>query len=381
MSERILILDDEPEFASFVGQVAQASGYAVEIVANAPDFCRQLDSWQPTHIVLDLAMPETDGVEMLRFLADRRSRAQILIMSGFDSRVLDAAGRLGTERGLTIFGSLQKPVRAKELRAVLERMRVSGTAIDESSLDQALASGDITAFYQPKVDLQSWRPTGFEALVRWQHAARGTICPDEFIPLAESSGQIDRLTEAVITLALVQTRKWHEQGTEAAVAINLSARSLDEEDLADRIQTMCWATGARTEDITFEVTETAAMANPLRGLDILTRLRIKGFKLSIDDFGTGYSSLVQLHRLPFSELKIDRSFVAECDRSSEARVIVKTMVDLGHNLDMTVVGEGVETDAVANILADLGCDAGQGYAIAKPMEAERIPAWLAEWRH
>ena len=222
-------------------------------------------------------------------------------------------------------------------------------------------------------------PNGFEALVRWRHADRGTIGPDQFIPMAEASGRIDRLTEAVTTRAMSQTRQWHDQGMEVTVAINLSALSLDEEDLADRIQAICRATGARQDAITFEVTETAAMANPLHGLDILTRLRIKGFKLSIDDFGTGYSSLVQLHRLPFSELKIDRSFVAECDRSSEARMIVKTMVDLGHNLDMTVVGEGVESEAVARILTDMGCDSGQGYAIARPMEAEQVPYWLAHW--
>ncbi|HIJ61844.1 MAG TPA: EAL domain-containing response regulator [Rhodospirillaceae bacterium] len=379
MNERLLILDDEPGFAGFVGQVAEGGGYDVRIVDDPQDFLRLLDDWPPTHIILDLAMPKVDGVEMLRHLADRQNRSQILIMSGFDNRVLDAAVRLGNERGLAIFGSVQKPIRAKELRAVLDRMRMGGGALDAGSLDQALAAGDITPFYQPKVDLQSMQPTGFEALVRWRHADRGTICPDQFMPMAEASGRIDRLTEAVTTRAMSQTRIWHDQGMEVTVAINLSALSLDDEDLADRIQGMCRATGARHDAITFEVTETAAMANPLRGLDILTRLRIKGFKLSIDDFGTGYSSLVQLHRLPFSELKIDRSFVAECDTSSEARVIVKTMVDLGHNLDMTVVGEGVESEAVAKILAELGCDTGQGFAIARPMEAEQVPGWLAQW--
>ncbi len=379
MSDRLLILDDEPQFAAFVAKVAEACGYDVRCTEQPDAFRGLLSEWQPTHIALDLAMPHTDGIEMLRFLAGEDSRARILIMSGFDSRVLDAARRLGTERGLSIMGSVQKPIRARDLRAILDENRTATGVLDKNSLDQALAAGDITAFYQPKVDLHTWRPVGFEALVRWRHAQRGMIPPEQFVPLAEATGLIDRLTETVTTRALIQSRQWEETGLALDIAINLSAISLNEEDLADRIEMICWATGAKKEHITFEVTETVAMADPVRGLDILTRLRIKGFKLSIDDFGTGYSSLVQLHRLPFSELKIDRSFVAECDHSSEARTIVKTMIDLAHNLGMSAVGEGVETEDVAQTLGELGCDVGQGYAIARPMEAQLVPVWLARW--
>lgn len=377
--DRLLVMDDEAEYAAFVRKVAEGCGYDAKTTDNPDEFNNLVKEWRPTHIVLDLAMPQADGVEVLRWLAGQACRARIMIMSGFDTRVLDAARRLGMERGLDIIGSLQKPIRAKDLRTLLEQSHSAEAEVTEETLEEALAAGEITPVYQPKVDLQSWQPVGFEALLRWQHGQRGPIPPDEFIPLAEANGQIDRLTEAVTARALVQVRQWHELGIDTDLAINLSAHNLDDESLADRIELLCWATGANKERITFEVTETAAMADPVRGLDILTRLRIKGFRLSIDDFGTGYSSLVQLHRLPFSELKVDKSFVAECDRSPEARVIVKTMIDLAHNLGMSVVGEGVETEEIAQTLAELGCDIAQGYAIAKPMEAQHVPAWLSRW--
>jgi EAL domain-containing protein (putative c-di-GMP-specific phosphodiesterase class I) len=197
--------------------------------------------------------------------------------------------------------------------------------------------------------------------------------------MAEASGQIDALSDTVTRQAVAQMGQWRERGIDAEVAINLSGRNLHEEALADRLDGLCRQAGIAGDRITIEVTESAAMADPLRALDILTRLRIKGFKLSIDDFGTGFSSLVQLHRLPFSELKIDRSFVQECNRSRDARIIVKTMIELAHNLDMSVVAEGVETRDVLDTLSDLGCDVAQGYGLAPPMDAGRVPDWLEQW--
>lgn len=379
MSDKLLIIDDEPDFALFVRKVAETCGYEARTTTSPEEFRRFLREWQPSHIILDLVMPELDGVEILRFLAREYNHARILIMSGFDSRVVDAARRLGMERGLNIVGTLQKPLRAKELKEILEKMHTEGDEVTETALADAISHGDILPYYQPKVALETWRPVGFEALVRWRHARRGTIPPDMFVPMAEASGHIDALSASIANQAVTQLGEWKRHGLDVCVAINLSAKNLHEESLADRLDDLCKQAHVPEDHITFEVTETAAMAEPIRALDILTRLRIKGFKLSIDDFGTGYSSLVQLHRLPFSELKIDRSFVQECDRSREARIIVKTMIELAHNLDMAVVAEGVETDDVLNTLAELGCDVAQGYALAQPMNAEVVPAWLAEW--
>ena len=379
MSDRILVIDDDVDFADFVRKVAESCGYEVRTTTSPGEFRQWARDWQPTHVILDLVMPEVDGVEILRFLAADLCSARVLIMSGYDGRVVEAARRIGTERGLDIVGTLQKPLRARELRSLLEKIRLGEDRVTEEALCQALDHGDIRPYYQPKLDLHSWQPAGFEALVRWHHSGRGNIPPGEFVPVAEASGHIDQLSEAVATQAMAQMGEWHGQGIEARVAINLSSLNLHEEALADRLDLLCRQSGVREDHITFEVTESAAMADPLRALDILTRLRLKGFKLSIDDFGTGYSSLVQLHRLPFSELKIDRSFVHHCDHEREARIIVKAMIDLAHNLDMSVVAEGVETEEELHTVAALGCDVVQGYALAEPMEASVAVAWLAEW--
>ncbi len=378
MSNRLLIIDDERDFSSFIERVAAACGYEVRATVEPEEFHRWSREWQPSHIIVDLVMPKVDGVEILRFLAGERSEARIMIMSGFDGRVVEAARRIGTERGLNIVATLQKPLRAAEVRAVLEQQR-GADEVSAATLTDALAHGEILPYYQPKLDLQSWTPVGFEALARW-HGAHGIIQPDQFVPLAEASGHIDELSEIVTTRAIAQVGEWRRNGIDTAVAINLSGHNLHEEALADRLHAMCRAAAVPGEAITFEITESAAMADPLRALDILTRLRIKGFKLAIDDFGTGYSSLVQLHRMPFSELKIDKSFAQECGRSAEARLIVKTIIDLAHNLNMTVVAEGVENDEVLHLLAALECDVIQGYALARPMQASAVPAWLADWQ-
>jgi EAL domain-containing protein (putative c-di-GMP-specific phosphodiesterase class I)/CheY-like chemotaxis protein len=379
MSDRLLVIDDEREFSGFVRRVAELSGYQVRTTTDPAEFRAWSRDWQPTHIFLDLVMPEVDGVEMLRFLAGDLSAARIVIMSGFDARVVEAARRIGTERGLDIAATVQKPLRAAELRQLLESLHTDEDTVSESALCDALTNGEIRPYYQPKVDLQTWSPVGFEALVRWRHAVRGTLPPDKFVPVAEASGHIDQLSDTVADQAVRQIGEWRGDGIDACVAINLSGLNLHEEALADRLDALCRKYGVPRDRVTFEVTETAAMSQPLRALDILTRLRIKGFKLAIDDFGTGYSSLVQLHRMPFCELKIDKSFVQECDRSREARVIVKTIIDLGHNLNMSVVAEGAESQEVLHTLAGLGCDVVQGYALGRPMEATAAAAWLSEW--
>ena len=379
MSDRLLIVDDEPDFSTFVKRVAEGCGYQVRTTTNPAEFRTWTREWRPTHIFLDLVMPEVDGVEQLRFLAGDLCAARIVIMSGFDARVVDAARRIGTERGLDIVATLQKPLRAAELRQLLESQHSDEDTISESALRDALSNGEIRPYYQPKVDIRSWTPVGFEALLRWCHPHRGVLPPDKFVPVAEASGQIDQLSSTVARQALEQLGQWRRDGIDARVAINLSGLNLHEEALADRLDALAGTYGVPRELVTFEITETAAMAQPLRALDILTRLRIKGFKLSIDDFGTGFSSLVQLHRMPFCELKIDKSFVQDCDKAREARVIVKTMIDLAHNLNMSAVAEGAETEAVLHTLAELDCDVVQGYALGRPMAAPAAVAWLSEW--
>jgi EAL domain-containing protein (putative c-di-GMP-specific phosphodiesterase class I)/ActR/RegA family two-component response regulator len=378
IANRLLIADDEPNVAGFIGWVAKSCGYEVQIASDAASLERALVGFHATHIILDLRMPGLDGIQVLRRLAELKCCAKIVIFSGADPKVLEAARRFGVESGLAVARTLSKPVGSAELRRVLEDLKDDAGWLTTETLQHAIDAGQLFLEYQPKLVLPSRSFAGAEALVRWAHPERGRIPPNEFLPLAESSTLINELTSFVVRAALSQIAGWQRSGMECPVSINLSSRNIHELDFADRLAEECSSIGVSPGLVTLELTESAAMEDPRNAIDILTRLRIKGFRLSIDDFGTGYSSLVQLHRLPFSELKIDRSFVLECGASRDALVIVRTMVDLAHNLGLTVCAEGVENEDVVRLLEELGCDSLQGFHIARPMDADRLPGWARD---
>ena len=248
-----------------------------------------------------------------------------------------------------------------------------------AELARAIANEELRLEYQPKVNLASGAVTGVEALVRWEHPTRGRLGPDTFIPLAEQSDQIGALTRWVMRTAVAQWRSWREIALEISIAVNFSARNLDEIDTPDVLERLCRSVDVPCTQFVIEITETATASDEIKMMDIATRLRLKGFRISIDDFGTGYSSLVQLQRLPFSEMKIDKSFVIQCVTSRESLVIVKSIIDLAHNLNLKVVAEGVETLEALELLRRLGCDLVQGYYVGRPMDGKRLPAWVTDW--
>jgi EAL domain-containing protein (putative c-di-GMP-specific phosphodiesterase class I) len=269
-------------------------------------------------------------------------------------------------------------MRIADLRAALDAVRHEGGWLSVAALSSALEQSEFHLHYQPKLDLRSGAITSLEALMRWQHPTRGAISPVDFIPFAECSTFIDRLTNWLTEEASRQLRAWDGDGVQVDVALNISSRNLHEARLADVLDEHCRANGIAPERVTLELTETAAMRDAVQMIDVLARLRLKGFKLSIDDFGTGYSSLAQLHRLPFSEIKIDRSFVTDCVTSGESRSIVKLVIDLAHALGMTAVAEGVESADVLDQLRELGCDQAQGNHIARPLAVGDVLGRLAQ---
>jgi EAL domain-containing protein (putative c-di-GMP-specific phosphodiesterase class I)/CheY-like chemotaxis protein len=384
-TRRLLILDDEPAVAQTVAFAAQRHGFAVRKSESAEAFFDDVASFDPSHIIVDLLMPGMDGVEVLRNLAARGCEASIIMMSGMGSKVLESAQRVGIERGLRIVGILPKPFKPADLRALLDvhaRDRAHpepvAAADRETLLDDigpALREQQFVLHYQPKVHLAGGRPAGAEALVRWQHPKFGLLPPDRFLPLVEESGNMDLLTIRVVEAGL----EWFAgvaAGNALQLAINNSASNLTDVDFADVLQERCARFKVDPARVILELTETTAPQRTAELLDILTRVRLKGFQLSIDDFGTGYSSLVQLAQLPFSEIKIDRSFVGGLDSSDEARKIVATTVGLGKQLQLTTVAEGVENEAQARALAELQCDQAQGYFFARPMDGDAARAWL-----
>lgn len=377
-ANRLLVVDDDVDIATLIQTVAAGCGYEVEIATDKTAFLRQVESGFPTHIVLDLNMPTADGIELLRVLSEKRSAARIVIASGVDGRVVEAARRIGQERGLDVVGTLLKPFRTAALRELLTAHLLQDDSVSEAELANAIAEGQLFLVYQPKIALDGGAVEGYEGLVRWRHPRRGTVMPDAFIPLAEAAGLIDALTDAVIAVGIAEMATWRDRAS-LSLALNMSGRSLLDLTFADRLAALCAEQGVAPHRLVLELTESRAMSDPVNAMDIFSRLRLKGFRLAIDDFGTGYSSFTQLARLPFSELKIDQSFIREMERSREARTIVKAMIDLAHNLGLQATGEGIEDAGTLHRLIDLKCDHGQGHYVAKPMPAEQIPDWLRFW--
>jgi len=247
-----------------------------------------------------------------------------------------------------------------------------------SDLRRAIQDGELKLHYQPKVSARTGLPAGVEALARWRHPEHGDIAPDEFIGLAEHSGLIRPLTRWVMDTALQQCAEWRRQGVDLSLSINLSARNLLDETLPKTLNDLLGATGLARGTLTLEITESVIMEDPVRAQEVLSEIHQLGVTISIDDFGTGYSSLGYLRNLPAEELKIDKSFVEEMDRRPEDWKIVRSTIELAHNLGLRVVAEGVQSRQVWDELKRLGCDIGQGYYFSRPLTAERVFEWYRE---
>ena len=247
-----------------------------------------------------------------------------------------------------------------------------------ADLRHALATGEgIELAVQPQVELRSGRVRAVEALVRWRHPERGLLAPGEFVPLAERSGLVGELTGRVLELALRARAAWAAQGLEVGVAVNLSAANLLDAGFPAEVDGLLDAHDTEPAQLCLELTETMLVGDEEHVVAVMRALHGLGVELSLDDFGTGYSSLTRLHELPLDELKVDRSFVMAMHADPDARAIVRSSVHLAHDLGLRVVGEGVEDDAHRAALLEMGCDVGQGYALARPLPADELVAWAA----
>ena len=242
-------------------------------------------------------------------------------------------------------------------------------------LRRAVRAEEIFLVYQPKLDLRTGAICGVEALARWQSARHGSIEPPVFIRSFERNGLIDWFTEWVLHSAIRQRCAWQREGLDLEMAVNISALNLKDIDFPDLVSRLCSEGGISTEHLTLELTE-GSTQKAIKLMDTISRLRLKGFGASLDDFGTGYGSLVQLRKLPFTELKIDRAFVGDLLVSRESRCITRTLIHLAHDLGLSVTAEGVEDNATLMALTAYGCDKAQGFYIARPMTADSLPLWL-----
>ena len=382
-----LFIDDDPAACKIAKRIAESCGFSAAATSDADEFKQIYRNSSVAVIAVDLSMPQLDGVEVFRFLANTNCQAGILIVSGFDRRVVEAASRLGKELGLKIVGAISKPLGLEEFRSVLTRSIDTQHAvapddrleITAAGLKEAASAGELTLAFQPKIELPSGRLMGAEALARWQHPKFGAIAPSLFVHRAEQLRVIDWFTEWVLDTALDQWARWRKLGIIVEVAINISPLSLERLDLPDLLSARCKEFGVPARYVIVELTEGTTQST-VRLLDALSRFRLKGMKISLDDYGTGYSSLAQLQQLPFNEIKIDRRFVENCDALPESRAIVKSTIDLGHELGLTVTAEGVETQRVLDVLVELGCDQAQGYFVARPMSGADLATWAVNRR-
>jgi diguanylate cyclase (GGDEF)-like protein len=247
-------------------------------------------------------------------------------------------------------------------------------------LRQAIDQDQLYLHYQPKIHLKTNRIVGVEALVRWQHPEYGSVSPNQFIEPAERTGLIKPLTQWVLQTALRQCQIWRKMDLKLTVSVNLSARNLADSQLPQRIAELLQLGELPSEWLRCEITESAIMADPVHAMEVLNHLRDRGIRLSIDDFGTGYSSLSYLKRLPVDEIKIDKSFVTGMMAEDNNQMIARSTIELGHNLGLTVVAEGVETKETLDQLKTLGCDEAQGYYMGRPMCVEKLHQWFQESR-
>jgi EAL domain-containing protein (putative c-di-GMP-specific phosphodiesterase class I)/ActR/RegA family two-component response regulator len=380
MTTHLLVFDDDAATGRLVVRVAGICGLTAKAVTDEAAFEQSLMEESPHIIMLDLQLGGTDAVEQMRFMASQRFTGSVIVMSGFDGRVLEATASVGRNLGLNIVAALTKPIEVAALEAVLERLRATPRPISSESLLDAIGNNELILEYQPVVSRHPNTLKKLEALVRWNHPTLGRVPPGDFLSIAEADKEvIDALTDWVIGAAVRAWRGLLELGVSMPIAVNVSPLNLHDLTFPDRVARKLAAAGMPAEHLCMEITETAASGDPSRMIDILTRVRLKGMRLAIDDFGTGYSSLKALRQLPFSEIKIDQSFVADMTTSNDSRSIVKAIVDLARNMEMATVAEGVDSEAKARMLEEMKVDALQGFLIARSMPVEKVPAWLTAW--
>jgi len=379
----VLVIDDEVEIGHLIAEAAGRAGYDCVVTTTAAAFKEALKPGVAL-IMLDLVMPDTDGIEVLRWLGVQGCEASIVLMSGFDRHVLRAAEELALQLGLKVAGRLCKPFRLPELLRVLQSQPAATATeiatppfrVSTSDFTRAIADREFVLHYQPQVEVSSGRVVGAEALVRWRHPEHGLLYPNAFIGQAEEEGAIQAITRQIAELAFSDRGDYADACPNGSLSINVSANALDDLAFPDTMRELARRHGVHPSGVIVEITESRVVDNPAFSLDILTRLRVKGMRLSIDDFGTGYSMMKQLQRIPANELKVDKSFVQTMHVEESSRAVVQSTIDLAHELGMSVVAEGVETGEQLDMLREMGCDVVQGYFFARPMPAARLRAWL-----
>lgn len=386
----VLVIDDDEFVCNAIATQLRSLGAGeVRTSQGGAEAVRLLNEDGPFDLIVsDLTMPKFDGIQLMRLVAARQSTAALLYISASGRKLLSAAQQLAADRGLRVLPSLMKPVGLQQLREVLlgmeagdikARHRAETDSVTVPALRAAIDNYEIEVYVQPQLTAAG-QLHGVEALARWNSPRHGFVPPDRFVALAEQHGFIGDLTELVLKKSLVACARWRQAGLETRISVNAPVAAMCDLMLPDTVLAQLGRLELQPDQLTLEITETGVLQDMERALDVLTRLRLRGIGLAIDDFGCGHSTFQQLRRLPFSELKIDCSFVMKMLVDRDAANIVRSCLDLSRDLELHAVAEGVESLAHWDALVQLGCPLLQGYHIAKPFPAAQLPLWMRQRR-
>ena len=340
-------------------------------------------------IVTDIDMPGMDGMAFIRRLGEAKVRASLIITSGLDKSLLGTMETMSAAYGMRLLGTIEKPPTPQrfaelismhwQVRSKPEETKQGSPTFTLQQVLKGLEAEQFEPYYQPKIELKTRRVTGAEALARWRHPHGGVVLPYAFISVLEEAGQIAELTWLMLAKSARDCRNWRDAGLDLNVSVNISVKLLEDPAIADAITWQVTHQGLEPKHVILEITESAAMSSVGHVLENLVRLRMKGFGLSIDDYGTGYSSLQQLTRIPFTELKVDHSFVMHAAHQESSRMILESSLEMARKLGITSVAEGAETAEDWNLLRECGCDLAQGFFVARPMKSADFPDWVQTW--
>jgi EAL domain-containing protein (putative c-di-GMP-specific phosphodiesterase class I)/CheY-like chemotaxis protein len=387
-ADRIVLIDDDRVVGEIVSALAGSMGLHCAVTRTADEFFQHIGP-DTSVIILDLVMPGMDGIEILRLLGERNCKAHIILMSGINIRVIETAKKLAQSHGLTVIGHLQKPFPIPQLQKLLtanipaEKLaseKEEQIEIPDEDLYRALECDEIVLYYQPQINIATGVVTGLEALSRWNHPELGLVFPDNFISRIETLGLMDKFCWITAERALNEVKQFSiPNGHLPRLAINVSVSSLRDLKFPDILMNLARKYDFPAERIVLEITESGLMEFSL-ALDVLTRLRMRNFQLSIDDFGTGYSMMKQLQNVPAIELKIDKMFVQHMHANHSDLVMVEKIIEMGHELEMEVTAEGVETQEQFKLLSQRGCDSVQGFLFSRALPPHEMIRWLENHR-
>ncbi len=392
-NHHFLVAEAEPvQRRALIEALGQLGATRVTDVPDGPTALRTLQASFTPKVdvaIVDLALGGMDGLELLRAIAALKSSVRLIVVGAQPASVLFSVETLAQAYGIDLLGAIAKPVSSAKLKALLDnfqpparpRTQAKSPVFSFAEVGVGLQQRQFEPFFQPKIELATGQVKGLETFARWRHPEHGVLGPGAFIDALEQNNRVDFLDWTMIELSVERCRQYHDQGIPISMSLNLAPETLAHPNFIRQVSSCMKRHGVLPDYLTFEMTEGSILNFDADFIERLVRLRMMGFGLAIDDYGTGHSNLQLLARIPFSELKIDRSFVDGASKKRPLGTVLKSCLGLAHSLDRMSVAVGVETRQDWDFLQGLGCTYAQGYHIANPMEAKAFPGWLEDWRH